>query len=59
MKGYRTVFVNVLFTLVPIMELTEWRVLLPEEYLPYWMLFVATANIILRAITTTPIGRKN
>jgi len=58
MKGWRTVAFNLLTMVVPIMELTEWQTLLPEDWLPYWLLFVGVANVWLRAITTTPMGRR-
>lgn len=57
MKGYRTIIFNVLSAVVPILSLTEWHAIIPVEYLPYWMLFVAIGNTVLRTITTTPIGR--
>ena len=57
MKGWRTVTFNVLSTVVPIISLTEWRAVFPSEWLPYWLLAVAIANIYLRTITTTPMGR--
>jgi hypothetical protein len=57
MKGYRTILANVLFAVVPVLSLTEWMSVIPASYLPYWMLFVAVANVLLRAITTTPVGQ--
>ncbi len=58
MKGYRTLAFNILSTVVPIVSLTEWNEAIPAEYLPYWLLFVALVNILLRMVTTTPVGRK-
>lgn len=57
MKGWRTITFNVLTTIVPIISLTEWHAVFPSEWLPYWLLVVAIANIYLRTITTTPMGR--
>lgn len=57
MKGYRTIAVNLLSTIVPIMALTEWRDVLPKDWVPYYALGLAVANVWLRSITTTPVGR--
>lgn len=58
MKGYRTIAVNVLSAAIPIMELTEWRAVLPDGWLPWYILGLALANVGLRMITTTPVGKK-
>lgn len=58
MKGWRTLAFNILTGIVPILSLTEWVDILPPDYVPYWMLGVAIANVWLRMITTTPVGRK-
>jgi hypothetical protein len=58
MKGYRTIIFNVLAMLVPIFSLTEWHAILPPEWSAYWMLAVGVGNVILRSITTTPVGRR-
>ena len=57
MKGYRTLAVNVLSTSIPILELTEWRDVMPDGWLPWYVLGLALANVWLRAITTTPVGK--
>lgn len=57
MKGWRTIAVNLLSTAIPIMELTEWREVLPDGWLPWYVLGLALANVWLRSITTTPVGR--
>lgn len=58
MKGYRTLTVNVLSMAIPIMELTEWQDVLPQNWLPWYILGLALANVWLRAITTGPMGTK-
>ena len=58
MKGWRTIAFNILSTAVPLISLTEWNAVFPAEWLPYWLLVVAIANVYLRTITTTPIGRR-
>ena len=58
MKGYRTIAANVLFAVVPILELTEFRDVLPPDWLPWYSLGVVLANLALRYVTTTPVGSK-
>lgn len=59
MKGFRTITFNVLATAVPILELTEFRDVLPDVWLPWYALGVALANMYLRYITTTALGQKD
>lgn len=58
MKGYRTLLANTLAMTIPILEVTEWRDVLPEDWLPYYALGLALMNVALRMVTTTPVGRK-
>tara|TARA_B110000503_G_scaffold13555_1_gene18415 strand:- start:567 stop:755 length:189 start_codon:yes stop_codon:yes gene_type:complete len=58
LKGWKTVAFNVLAAVVPILELTELKGIVPEEYLPFYALVVALGNVYLRSITTTAIGKK-
>ncbi len=58
MRGYRTILVNLLLTVLPILELTELINVLPPEWLPWYALGMALANMLLRSITTTPVGQK-
>ena len=57
LKGYKTIMFNVLASLVPIMELTELRDVIPQDYLPLYMLVVAIGNVWLRSVTTTSVGK--
>lgn len=58
MKGWRTVVFNVLAAVLPVLELTELRDVLPPDWLPWYALAVAIGNVWLRSITTTPMGQK-
>ncbi len=58
LKGWKTVTFNVLAAIVPILELTEMKGIVPEEYLPFYALAVAMGNVYLRSVTTTPMGKK-
>lgn len=59
MKGWRTIVFNTLTLILPIMEMSEWKDIIPNEYLPHYMAAVAIINLALRLVTTTPVGKKN
>jgi len=58
LKGYKTLLFNILAAIIPILELTELRYIIPEEYMPVYMLVVAIGNVYLRTVTTTPMGKR-
>jgi len=65
LKGLRTILVMAiagipaaLDILMPILLLPEWRGVIPSEYLPHYTLAVAILGVVMRTITTTPVGRK-
>lgn len=58
LKGYKTVIFNTIAALVPLMELTELKAVVPDNYMPYYILVVALGNLYLRMVTTTPLGKK-
>lgn len=55
MKGFRTVTVNMLFTIMPILEMSEILDVLPDGYEAKYAVMIALVNLYLRTITTTPI----
>jgi hypothetical protein len=57
LKGYKTILFNLMAALVPLLELTEMREVIPDNYLPIYMLAVAMGNLYLRTVTTTPVGK--
>jgi hypothetical protein len=65
MKGYRTLLFNLL-ALAPLcaeifLELAysqEVQFFITEEMMPIFMVAVIVCNILLRFVTTTPVGRK-
>lgn len=59
MKGWRTIVFNVLAAIVPVLELTELRAVIPADWLPWYMLGVVLANMALRYVTTTPVGQRS
>lgn len=58
LKGWRTIIFNVASAIIPIMELTEVRDVMPDEWMQWYMLAVALGNMYLRARTTSPLGKK-
>jgi hypothetical protein len=61
LKGWRTIAANLLFAapiILDIAAMPEARQLVPEEWLPYYGLAMALANVVLRSITTTPVGQR-
>jgi len=64
MKGYRTIAANVLAALPIVADVVlAFAVegggdLIPTEYVPYYTLAVLLANVYLRTITTTPVGKR-
>lgn len=58
MKGWRTVLFNLALGIPPVLELSSWRDLIPDEWWPFYVIGAAGVNLILRSITTTPIGAK-
>ena len=62
-KGYRTIIFNTLASLVPIfilvMEVLNTsgiQAVLPPDWLTIYTIVVTIGNIILRYVTTTPVG---
>ncbi len=58
LKGWRTVIINILLSILPVLQLTELRNVIAPEYLPWYALAVAVINVWLRQLTTTPLGQK-
>lgn len=62
MKGYRTVCFNLIAALPIVLDVAlsvlstpEVRHLVPKDWMPWYSLGIVIMNIVLRAITTTPI----
>lgn len=58
LKGYKTIIFNMLAAVVPLMELTELKAVIPDNYLPFYVLAIALGNLYLRSVTTTPVGKQ-
>lgn len=59
LKGWRTVAVNVCAAVMPILELSEMTQIMPPGWLPYYTIALTAVNLWLRAVTSTPIGRRH
>ena len=64
-KGWRTVVVNgaigVLAIAGEVVNFAlgfDWKTVIPPEYAPWAILSLNVVNIVLRGVTTGPIGRK-
>lgn len=58
LKGYRTVLVNVLLTIMPVLEMSEILEVMPDGWQNWYAIAMAVINLWLRSITTTPMGKR-
>lgn len=58
LKGYRTVLVNVLMTVMPVLEMSEILEVMPDGWQNWYAIAMAVINLWLRSITTTPMGKR-
>lgn len=56
LHGWKTIIVNGLLAIVPLLDMTEFRDVIPASYLAYYSLFVVLANVWLRHVTTGPVA---
>ena len=64
LKGYRTVLFNVIAALPALAEIVTQvavdptvHAIIPPQYLPHYLAAVTIGNIVLRAVTNTPLGK--
>jgi hypothetical protein len=55
-KGRRTQLIAAVSTIIPILELSEWRSIIPADYWPYFAIGLALLMLVMRQITTSPVG---
>lgn len=59
MKGWRTLGVNAAVALLGVAQATNWTDVLGSNATAGWVVTgVGIANMLLRAITTTPVGER-
>lgn len=56
MKGYRTIVWNVANAIVPAMEIANATYQIPDEWMPLWLFAFIAGNVVLRLVTTGPVG---
>ena len=56
MKGYKTIIWTAANAVVPAMAAVSSSYQIPAEWMPYWIAVYMAGNVILRIMTTTPIG---
>jgi hypothetical protein len=57
MKGWRTLLVNSGVAAFGVLEATDWTALLGSDSAGWAVTGIAVANMVLRSITTTPVGK--
>lgn len=57
LKGWKTIVVNVLSAVASVLEMTGVTDMLPEAYHIHYVVALSVVNVLLRLITTTPVGR--
>ena len=57
-KGYKTVIFNLLTAIIALSEVTGFMAVVPQEYLPAFLLVVAIANLVLRYLTDSGVFSK-
>ena len=58
MKGWRTLLLNAAIALFGLLEATDWTALLGGDAGGWAVTAIAIANMALRSLTTTRIGKK-
>jgi hypothetical protein len=57
MKGWRTLILNLAVACFGVLEATDWTALLASDAAGWAVTAIAIANMILRSLTTTKVGR--
>ncbi len=58
MKGWRTLAINLAIALFGVLEAADWTDLLGNSAAGITVTGIGIANMILRSITTSPVGRR-
>ncbi len=60
MKGWKTITLNVLGSILPVLEATDMTTIITDPKMWTWYaLGLTVANAVLRAFTDTPVGKKD
>lgn len=58
MKGWRTLGINLAIAMFGVLEAADWTALLGGGGAGWAVTGIGVANMVLRSVTTTPIGRR-
>ena len=58
MKGWRTIGLNLAVTGFGALEAMDWTAVLGNEKAGYALAAIGIANMVLRTVTTAPVGQK-
>lgn len=58
LKGWRTIIFNVLVFVATVLDLAEFRDIIPADWMGAYALSVALVNLGLRYVTDTSVGQK-
>ena len=56
LKGFRTLSVNLILAIMPVLEMSEVFDILPDNFEAPYAIIIALVNVYLRTITSTPVG---
>jgi hypothetical protein len=57
MKGWRTLILNLAIACFGVLEATDWTTLLGSDAAGWAVTGIAIANMVLRSLTSTKVGR--
>lgn len=61
MKGYKSVLFGIALVVLGVLEkfnITDFAAYIPDQYEPLLVSFIGTVVVVLRLLTTTPVGKK-
>lgn len=58
LKGWRTITLNIVAALLPLLQEFGLGDYIPAEYMVWYTLAVIAMNLYVRTMTTTPVGKK-
>lgn len=58
MKGWRTIGMNLVIAGFGVLEAADWTSILGNDKVGWALTAIGVANVVLRTVTTTPIGQK-
>lgn len=59
LKGWRTVIVNVIAAVLPLLDQFGLIGLIPADFMIWYVLVLIAMNLTLRLVTDTPVGKSN